>query len=146
MTFNFDYYFEGQNEVDIYIESGESYVFEGVSAETPVDLNNVANISFVVMNGNETSITGVDIELIYTTTTGNSKQTAIINLYDENDTVNPIQSQTVTFKGKQTNTAVTLNFTQLNIPTGTKLTVKFNQGNIANGAVDISSVKLTPVF
>ena len=146
LSFNFDYYLEGANEVDIVIESGESYVFGGVSAESPVDLNNIANISFVVMNGNSATITGVDVSLTYTTTTGNSKQTANISLYDENNSQTPIQTQSVTFKGKQNNTVETISFTNLNIPTGTKLTVKFAQGNVANGAVDVSNVTLTPVF
>jgi len=144
LSFNFDYYLEGENEVDIKIESGDSYVFEGVTPEAPVDLNNIANISFVVMNGSADSITGVDVALTYTTTTGNSKQTANISLYDENGTV--LQTKSVTFQGKQNNTVATINFTNLNIPMGTKLTVKFAQGNVANGAVDVSNVTLTPVF
>lgn len=146
LSFNFDYYLEGENEVDIKIETGESYVFEGVSSESPVDLNNIANISFVVMNGSADVITGVDLELTYTTTTGNSKQTASISLYDENNAITPLQTKSITFLGKQNNTVATISFTNLNIPTGTKLTVKFAQGNVANGAVDVSNVKLTPVF
>ena len=144
LTFKFDYYLEGANEVDIFIESGESYEFAGVTPEAPVDLNNIANISFMVMNGNADSITGVDVTLTYTTTTGNSKQTANISLYDENNNV--LQTKTVQFQGKQNNTVVNINFTNLNIPTGTKLIVKFAKGNVANGAVDVSNVTLTPVF
>lgn len=144
LSFNFDYYLEGENEVDIKIESGESYEFAGVTPETPVDLNNIANVSFVVMNGSSDVITGVDVSLTYTTTTGNSKQTANISLYDENNNV--LQTKSVQFQGKQNNTVVTINFTNLNIPMGTKLTVKFAQGTVANGAVDVSNVTLTPVF
>lgn len=146
LSFNFDYYLEGANEVDIFIESGESYTFEGVSTENPVDLNNIANISFAVMNGNNNILTGVNVEVTYSTTTGNSKQSADISLYTENDTVNPIQTQNVTFKGKQNNAVETISFTNLNISTGSKLIVKFAQGNVANGAVNISNVTITPIF
>ena len=61
MIFNFDYYLEGANEVDIFIEGTGSYEFAGVSPEAPVDLNNIENITFAVMNGNADTITGVDV-------------------------------------------------------------------------------------
>lgn len=143
LNFNFDYYFDEENDVDIVINSGDSYTFGGVSTENPISLQNIANIHFMVLNGGPTVINGVKVDVTYTTTTG-SKQSAAITLNDENDA--EIATQTLQFQGKQTNTVATVQFNNLNISTGEKLSIKFDQSSITNGQVSVSSVIITPIF
>lgn len=143
MNFDFDYYLEGENEVDIDITSGDSYTFEGVSPENPVNLQDIANISFSIKNGSENTITDIKVELTYTTATG-SKQSASITLYDESDSL--IGTQIAQFAGKQTNAIVTVTFSNVNIESGTKVSIKCDKSTITNGQVKISNIKITPIF
>lgn len=144
LNFNFDYYFDQELEVDFKIEPGGSYSFAGVSPENPIDLQNIANITFAIMNGSESVLNDIEVSVTYITTSG-SKQSGSIGLYDENDKL--LQTQTIQFQGKQENGAtIVTTFSNLNLERGTKLTIKFDKTTITNGKVDVTNVTLTPVF
>ena len=143
LNFNFDYYLEGENEVDIDISSGDSYTFEGVSPENPVNLQDMATISFDMRNNSGNTITAIKVSLTYTTSTG-SRQSATIALYDENDS--SLGTQVAQFSGKQTNAVVTVTFSNLNIENGEKVSIKCDKSTITNGQVKISNITITPVF
>lgn len=143
LNFNFDYYLDEENEVDIDISSGDSYIFEGISPENPVNLQDMANVSFSLKNGCEDAITSIRVDLTYTTATG-SKQSASISLYDANDTL--IDTKTAQFAGKQTNAISTVTFTNLNIENGTSMTIKCDKATITNGQATISNLTITPIF
>ena len=141
LSFNFDYYMEGENEVDIAISQAGSYTFAGVSPENPISLLNIANIKFRVMNGCPDTITALKVDIGYTTTTG-STQTASVGLYDGED--NLLESKEVTLKkGSQ---LITATFDGLNIQNGSVISVKFDKGTINNGKVNATSVVITPIF
>ena len=143
LSFNFNYYFEGANEVDIYITSAETYNFAGVSPEAPVDLANIANITFKLANGTQQSITGIILNITYTTKTG-SKQSTTITLYDENN--HEIVKQTAAFQKQTVNGNLEVRFDNLNIENEQKLKVAFTIGSMNNGHVDVSQVTITPIL
>ena len=146
LSFNFDYYYDEENEVDIVFKEGETYQFAGVSEANPIDLANIANINFAVMNNTQKKLTGVDISIVYITKTG-SKQSATIELYDSSSTTVPIQKQTAQFLGKQESGAgLDVHFTNLNISNREKMTVKFQIGTMNNGNVNVTNVAITPIF
>lgn len=143
LNFNFKYYFGEEEDVDVELKGDEEYEFSGVSPSAPIDIANVANINFQIKNGNEASIVALNISVIYTTKTG-STQTCKINLCDENENI--LATKEVSFLGKQNNGVATITFDNLDIKTGQKLMVKFDQGTINNGQVSISGVKIVPVY
>ena len=143
LNFNFDYYFEEENDVDILITEGGSFEFAGVSPENPIDLANISNISFLIKNGTGLNIIGVQVDVTYTTRSG-SKQSAKIYLKDEQHV--ELANQTVQFLGKQTNREMSIVFENINIQTNEKLHVSFDKNTITNGKVDVSRVVLTPIF
>lgn len=67
LNFNWDYYLEEEADYDILITGTGPYDFPGVTADNPVDLINIANINFVIGNGNSEPITSITTELIYNT-------------------------------------------------------------------------------
>ena len=143
LNFNFDYYFEEENEVDISITGEGTYVFEGVSPENPIDLANIANITFSLKNGLDRKIVGIRVDVIYNTATG-SKQSAVIDLLNEEHTV--IATKTVEFRGKQNGTTLSIMFDNVNINKNDILHVTFDQDRITNGRVDTIGVSITPIF
>ena len=143
MNFNFDYYFEEENEVDISITGEGTYVFEGVSPENPIDLANIANITFSLKNGLDKTITGIRVDVTYITTTG-SKQSAEIDLLNEEHTV--IATKTVEFRGKQNGATLSIMFDNININKNDILHVTFDQGKVTNGRVNTIGVSITPIF
>ena len=143
LNFNFDYYLEGENEVDIPITSEGDYAFKGVSEEAPVNIQDISNITFVMENDTESQITGFAIKLSYITTTG-SKQSANISLYDENDNV--LATQTAEFQGKQNNGLVTVTFNNLNVNSKEKIRAKLDKNSVTNGRVEITGIVITPIF
>lgn len=143
LNFNFDYYFEEENDVDIVINEGGSFEFAGVSPENPIDLANISNISFLIKNATGLNITGVQVDVTYTTTSG-SLQSAKIYLQDEEH--NEIANQTVQFDKKVTNRDKSIIFENINIQTNEKLHISFDKNTITNGKVDVSRVVITPIF
>ena len=143
LNFDFDYYFEEEVDVDVLLNSTDGMEFAGVSQDNPIDLNNIANIHFVVKNGATSNITNLLVDITYTTPTG-SKQSAKIDIMDENHNV--IATQTAEFRGKQTNATLTITFSNVNIQTGQKMEVSFEQGTVNNGRVNVTGVKIRPVF
>lgn len=142
LNFNFDYYYEEVEDLDIFITSREPYSFPGVSAENPVTLANIANINFVVGNGLDEPITGINVQLIYTTKTG-SKQSAGVYLYDSDD--KQIGYIVANFRGKQNNATLDVQFTNLNITNGDKVSVKMDIDNMNNGNVSVSGVVISVI-
>ena len=143
LNFNFDYYFGEETDVDVVIKGDGSYEFAGVGPDNQVNLADIANIKFDVINGNAQIITALKIDVTYTTSTG-SKQSGKIDVMDEAGTV--IATQTMQFLGKQTNAKATLTFSNITIETSKKLLVSFDQQTITNGQVQISGVTITPIF
>ena len=143
LNFDFDYYFEEEVDVDVLLNDTDGMEFAGVSEENPIDLNNIAIIHFVVKNGATSIITSLLVDIIYTTPTG-STQSAKIDIMDENHNV--IATQTTQFRGKQTNATLTITFSNVNISTGQKMEVSFDQGTVNNGRVNVTGVKIRPVF
>ena len=143
LNFNFDYYLEGETEVDIPIISEGDYEFDGVSEESPINIQDISNITFVMENDTENKITGFTIKVVYSTTTG-SKQSANISLYDENDNV--IATQTAQFQGKQNNGEVIVTFNNLNMNNKDKIRARFDKNSVTNGRVEISGITITPIF
>lgn len=142
LNFNYDYYYEEVSDLDILITSREPYSFPGVSPENPVMLQNIANINFVVGNGMEEDITGINVELTYTTTTG-SKQAAGVKLYNANN--QEIGSVVANFQGKQNNATVMVQFTNLSLSNGDKVSVKMDINNMNNGQVSVTGVVISPI-
>ena len=143
LNFNFDYYFEEENEVDISINREGTFVFEGVSPENPIDLANIANITFSLKNGLDKTMTGIRVDVTYITTTG-SQQSAKIDLLNEEHVV--ISSQNGQFRGKQNGTTLSIMFENVNINKNDILHVTFDQGKVTNGRVNTIGVSITPIF
>lgn len=143
LNFNFDYYFEEENDVDIVIEVGGSYEFAGVSPENQIDLKNIANINFAIKNSTEIAIIGIQVDITYSTTSG-SLQSAKLYLRDEND--KEISNQIVQFDKKVTNRKKSIIFENIAIQTNDKFHISFDQGTVTNGKVNVSGVVITPIF
>lgn len=143
LNFNFDYVLNQENEVDIIVKTEETQSFGGVTPENPTTLNNIANISFMVLNEKEEPIKGIQVDITYTTSTG-SKQSAVIIVHDEAENV--LGEQEIQFKGKQTNTVANVVFNNINIARGEKVHVEFDQRSVTNGQVKVSNVSITPIF
>ena len=145
LNFNFDYYLEGENEVDILMSGTGTYNFAGVSPESPIDLKNIANITFSMKNGNEQPIIGFRVDVMYTPRSGSS-QSATITLADKDK--KPISTKSIQFQGKKagTNLTVEVIFDNLNVGYGEVLSVSFDQGTITNGKVDTTGVSITPIL
>lgn len=143
LNFKFDYYFDIQNDVDMLIKEDGSFEFAGISPSNPINITNISNIHFNIINGSEKPISAIRLDIKYTTATG-STQSCKIDLVDENDRI--IQTQTVSFRGKQNNTTATVTFNNLNIESGHLIEALFDQATINNGRVDISGLTITPIF
>lgn len=143
LNFNFNYYMEGENEVDIAITSEGDYNFKGVSEETPVNIEDISNITFAMGNSTENTIAGFVIKVSYVTTTG-SKQSANIGIYDENNNV--IATQIAEFQGKQNDGLVEVTFNNINLGSKEKILAKFDKNSITNGRVQITGIVITPIF
>ena len=143
LSFNFDYYFAEENEVDIVIAAGESYEFAGVSPENPIDLANIANINFSIRNGSELILTGVNVDITYSTTSG-SLQSAKIYLLDESE--KEVSNQTVQFAKKVTNKDMRIVFENLQIETDMHFHISFDKGTVTNGKVKVTRVAISPIF
>lgn len=143
LSFNFDDPVD-DSDVDIFITEGESYTYAGVSQSNPIDITNIANVKFVVKNSNSASLSSVDVDIVYISSTGNTNNTAVINLYDSNGAV--IQSQTVQFSSKQTNRTATTTFSGLNIKTNEKLSVGFSNPQTGNNKITLSGFSIRPSF
>lgn len=124
-------------DMDLPITDGVTEISApGISSGTPMNIANFKNL--VLEGGNATSvvITGLDVILTYKTTSGSSQSIDVILT-----TGGQTYTQSVSFRGKQTNATATASFTGLSIGMYDTFTIT-NNNYSGNNKVDISGEKI----
>ena len=108
-----------------------------VTPSNPTSVSDFLNLVFSGKNFSDTPISRIDVTVTYTSSTGSAQSiNTILTVNGQN------QSQTLNFRGKQTNATVTASFTGLNIGTGVEFTITDTRNNLTNANVQISDIKV----
>lgn len=150
LKFGFDYYFDEVGDMDIILDGEGTYEFAGVGSGPgeQVNINNLANINFIVANSTGKAMTGILVNIKYNKSSGSAASTEIHVYNASGIEIIGVNDRTVLFDNKNgTNKewSKTLNFTET-VSDGSSFNVKFDKPASNNGKLDVIGLTITPVY